>query len=175
MYQSWRKSWLTALAVLLTTGFLLTACDSTADKANDANANGTGANTGAATAPFSFDNGGTTTGQLAQDVPDRVFFALDSSEISADGRATLGKQAEWLKSRPNLNITVEGHCDERGTREYNLALGERRATAVKNYLVSLGVSEAKINTISYGKERPAVDGHDEAAWAQNRRGVTVVQ
>jgi len=171
-----RRSWLATLAILLTTAFLVTACDSTADKTNDANASGSGANGGAPTAPFSFDgaNGGAS-GQLAQDVADRVFFATDSSEISSDGRAILEKQAAWLKTRPNLNITIEGHCDERGTREFNLALGERRATSAKNYLVSLGVPEAKINTISYGKERPAVDGHDEAAWAQNRRAVTVVQ
>ena len=106
---------------------------------------------------------------------DRVFFAYDSSELSAEGRATLEKQAGWLKQYANVNITVEGHCDERGTREYNLALGERRAQAVKNYLVSLGVPAERLNTISYGKERPAVMGADESAWAQNRRGVTVVQ
>jgi len=166
-----RKSWL----VLIAAAFLITACDSTADKSGSGNANA-GAGTTAAQPNFSFGNTGATgVNQLAQDVADRVFFATDSSELSPEARAVLDKQAEWLKSRPNLNITVEGHCDERGTREYNLALGERRATATKDYLVSLGVPAAKINTISYGKERPAVDGHDEAAWAQNRRAVTVVQ
>lgn len=106
---------------------------------------------------------------------DRVFFALDSSELGAEGRATLEKQAAWLKQYTNVAVTIEGHCDERGTREYNLALGERRAQAVKNYLVSLGVPADRLNTISYGKERPAVMGSDEEAWGRNRRGVTTVQ
>jgi peptidoglycan-associated lipoprotein len=83
-------------------------------------------------------------------------------------------QAEWLKRYPNVNVTIEGHCDERGTREYNLALGDRRATAFKNYLVTLGVDARRVNTISYGKERPAVMGSNPSAWAQNRRGVTIV-
>jgi peptidoglycan-associated lipoprotein len=170
-----RKPWLALFAAL----FLVTACEATPDGAATAGANA-GGGVGGATAPnFNFDpnagGAGISSGQLAQDVADRVFFGYDSSEISSEAQAVLAKQAEWLKSKPNLNITIEGHCDERGTREYNLALGERRAAAVKNYLVSLGVPAAKINTISYGKERPAVDGADEASWAQNRRGVTVVQ
>ena len=108
-------------------------------------------------------------------VGDRVFFGLDHYDISDEAKATLEKQATWLKQYANLNISVEGHADERGTREYNLALGERRANAVKNYLVALGIAPSRISTISYGKERPAVVGSNEAAWAQNRRGVTVVQ
>ena len=84
------------------------------------------------------------------------------------------QQAAWLKQYPNITVTVEGNCDERGTREYNLALGERRATSAKNYLVALGVDPNRIQTISYGKERPAVLGSDEAAWAQNRRDVTAI-
>ena len=101
----------------------------------------------------------------------RVFFAYDSSELTDDGRATLQKAAEWLGAYPRVNFTVEGHCDERGTREYNLALGERRASAVKNYLVALGVPASRVSTISYGKERPQSPGaHD-----QNRRGVLVVK
>ncbi len=111
---------------------------------------------------------------LAQNVGDRVFFAVDSSTLSADAQHTLEKQVEWLKQYPSVNVTVEGHCDERGTREYNLALGDRRATAAKNYLVSLGVTGDRISTISYGKERPAVIGDDESAWSQNRRAVTVL-
>ena len=106
---------------------------------------------------------------------DRVFFGYDSTELTAEGRATLEKQAAWLQQYTNVAITVEGHCDERGTREYNLALGERRAQAVKNYLVSLGVPADRLNTISYGKERPVVMGSDESAWGQNRRGVTTIQ
>ena len=107
-------------------------------------------------------------------VGDRVFFDFDKSEIKQEGRTVLQRQAEWLKKYPNVTVTVEGHCDDRGTREYNLALGERRATAVKKMLVALGVPANRVSTISYGKERPAVVGDNEAAWAQNRRGVTVV-
>jgi peptidoglycan-associated lipoprotein len=103
-----------------------------------------------------------------------VYFAFDKYDLSGDAQATLRRQAEWLNTYGNVTVTVEGHCDERGTREYNLALGERRATAVKNYLVALGVSASRIQTISYGKERPAVLGSNEEAWAKNRRGVTVI-
>lgn len=112
---------------------------------------------------------------LAANVGDRVFFGYDRYDVSDEARATLDKQASWLQQYPNLSITIEGHCDERGTREYNLALGERRANAVKNYLVALGVAPSRISTISYGKERPAMVGSDESSWTQNRRGVTVVQ
>ncbi len=110
-----------------------------------------------------------------QNVGDRVYFDTDMSNIREDGRATLGKQAEWLKKYTNYAITIEGHCDERGTREYNLALGERRANAVRQYLVAQGIPAARIKTISYGKERPEVVGSDEAAWARNRVGVTTLQ
>jgi peptidoglycan-associated lipoprotein len=111
---------------------------------------------------------------LVQNVGDRVFFDYDKSDIKAEGRQVLQRQADWLKKYSNVTVTVEGHCDERGTREYNLALGERRATAVKKMLVALGVPGNRVSTISYGKERPAVVGSNEAAYAQNRRGVTVV-
>ena len=107
-------------------------------------------------------------------VGDRVFFGYDRFDLTAAARATLERQAQWLREYPNRRIVVEGHADERGTREYNLALGERRANAVKNYLVAVGVSPSRVSTISYGKEQPAVLGATEAAWAQNRRGVTVV-
>lgn len=111
---------------------------------------------------------------LVANVGDRVFFDTDRSTIRPDGRATLDKQSAWLKQNPSTTITVEGHADERGTREYNLALGNRRATAVKNYLVATGINANRITTISYGKERPAVVGSNEQAWSQNRRGVSVV-
>jgi peptidoglycan-associated lipoprotein len=110
-----------------------------------------------------------------QNVGDRVFFETDQSGIRDDGRATLARQAEWLKKYGNYQITIEGHCDERGTREYNLALGERRATAVRQYLIAQGIPAARIKTISYGKERPDVVGSDEGSWSRNRRGVTVLQ
>lgn len=105
---------------------------------------------------------------------DRIFFAFDRSDISPEAREILARQADWLRRYPNVTVTIEGHCDERGTREYNLALGERRAQAAKNVLVALGIPTARISTISYGKERPAVVGSTEEAYAQNRRAVTVV-
>jgi len=98
-----------------------------------------------------------------------VYFALDMSDLSPETRSTLGSHAEMLKANPGVSLMIEGHCDERGTIEYNLALGERRATSVKNYLVNLGVPASRLYTISYGKERPANPGHSEAAWAENRR------
>ena len=110
-----------------------------------------------------------------QNVGDRVYFDTDMSGIRADGRATLEKQATWLKQYTNYPITIEGKCDERGTREYNLALGERRANAVKQYLIAQGIPASRIQTISYGKERPEVLGSDEGAWARNRVGITVLQ
>lgn len=106
---------------------------------------------------------------------DRVFFDFDSSVLSSAAQKTLDKQAKWLKGHSNVDVTVEGHCDERGTREYNLALGDRRANAVKSYLVSSGVGSNRISVISYGKERPAVSGSNYDAWAENRRGVTVLK
>ncbi|MBU6166983.1 MAG: peptidoglycan-associated lipoprotein Pal [Alphaproteobacteria bacterium] len=105
---------------------------------------------------------------------DTVLFAYDSYELSAEARAVLARHAQWLQQNPGVRVTLEGHCDERGTREYNLALGDRRANSAKNFLASQGVDVARLSTISYGKERPAVDGSDEAAWAQNRRAVTLV-
>jgi peptidoglycan-associated lipoprotein len=105
---------------------------------------------------------------------DRVFFAYDHSEISSEAQQILERQAQWLKRYPNVTVTIEGHTDERGTREYNLALGERRAEAVKNVLVALGIPAGRMTTISYGKERPAIPHSDETSYAQNRRGVTVV-
>ena len=105
---------------------------------------------------------------------DRVFFAFDRSDITPEAQETLARQADWLRRYPNVTVTIEGHCDERGTREYNLALGERRAQAVKNVLVAMGIPASRISTISYGKERPAVVGSSEEAYAQNRRAVTTV-
>ena len=112
--------------------------------------------------------------ELVAKVGDRIFFNFNAYALRADAQKTLQAQAKWLKEQPSLSVTIEGHCDERGTREYNLALGERRANAVKSYLVALGVSANRITTISYGEERPAALGHKESAWTQNRRGVTKV-
>jgi peptidoglycan-associated lipoprotein len=112
---------------------------------------------------------------LAATAGDRVFFAFDRSDINAEGQQTLERQAAWLQRYPNVVVRIEGHCDERGTREYNLALGERRANAVRNVLIAAGVSPSRISTISYGKERPIVLGSNEEAWAQNRVAITTVQ
>ena len=111
---------------------------------------------------------------LIVNIGDRVYFAFDSFELDADAQELLQDQAAWLKQYNKTSITIEGHCDERGTREYNLALGEQRAQAVKNYLNWVGIDSSSLNTISYGKERPAVIGSNDAAWSQNRRAVTTV-
>ena len=104
-----------------------------------------------------------------------VFFALDSYALSDDARGALDANAKLLRENPSLRITIEGHCDERGTAEYNQALGERRAGAARDYLVAAGIETTRLNVISYGKERPFADGHDESAWAQNRRAHFVAQ
>lgn len=104
---------------------------------------------------------------------DTIYFDTDRYNIDPVDQQALSRQAQWLMRYPAKRATIEGHCDERGTREYNLALGERRANATKNYLVSLGVAASRLNTISYGKERPVALGSNEAAWAKNRRAVTV--
>ena len=107
-------------------------------------------------------------------VGDTVHFAYDQYNVEDNDKAILTRQAAWLAKYPSVRVTVEGHCDERGTREYNLALGARRANAVKEFLVSQGVSTARVETVSYGKERPVCTQSDEACWAQNRRGVTTI-
>ena len=155
----------TALA-LAASLFLLAACDSTST--DDGAAGGLGAN-GAGTGA-----GVLGTAADGTNITDRIYFATDSSVVDSEGQAALDRQAAWLKSNESVNVTLEGHADERGTREYNIALGERRATAAKSYLVSQGVSASRITTISYGKERPATTGNDESAWSQNRRAVTVI-
>ena len=104
-------------------------------------------------------------------VGDRVFFDTDKSDLTADSREVLEKVAVWMNSYPVATVTIEGHADERGTREYNLALGERRANSVSDYLAALGVNPNRLQTVSFGKEQPAVLGSNEEAWAQNRRGV----
>ena len=117
--------------------------------------------------------GNETIKYLADGVADRIFFATNKYNISTRGSETLLKQVTYLKNNQNLNVTLEGHADERGTREYNLALGERRATAAKNYLISNGIAANRIKVISYGKEKPANPASNVLAWSQNRRTVTV--
>ncbi len=111
---------------------------------------------------------------LASVMGDRIFFGFDQFNIDAEDMAVLQSQAQWMQRNPAARVLVEGHADERGTRDYNLALGERRANAARNYLISLGIAANRIDVISYGKERPAALGSDEQSWAQNRRAVTLV-
>ena len=110
---------------------------------------------------------------LASGVPDRIFFATNKSSLTTASRETLRKQANYLRKNKSLNVTIEGHADERGTREYNLALGERRANAAKDYLMTYGISGKRISVISYGKEKPVNPASTPLAWSQNRRSVTV--
>ncbi len=163
----------TKLLSLFAASLLLAACEST----STTTAGSAGGGAAASTAPAAAPRTGPVPGSqqdLVVNVGDRVFFDLDKSDLKPEARRTLERQAAWLKQYGNVAVTIEGHCDERGTREYNLALGDRRAKAASNYLVSLGIPASRIKTISYGKERPAVLGSNEAAWSQNRRGVTVV-
>ena len=110
---------------------------------------------------------------LASGVPDRDFFATNETVLTTASRETLRKQASWLRKNSKINVVLEGHADERGTREYNLALGERRANAAKDYLMTYGISASRISVISYGKERPVDSGSNTLAWSKNRRSVTV--
>ncbi|MEQ8585358.1 MAG: peptidoglycan-associated lipoprotein Pal [Thalassobaculaceae bacterium] len=153
---------------------LLAACETAPTETADTN---TGGNTQATSSTTAAAPAGPTPGSAEDfvvNVGDRVFFAFDSSALDAEARTTLERQAFFLRKYPSVSVTVEGHCDERGTREYNLALGERRASAARDYLVSLGIDPSRINTISYGKERPVNPASTEQAWAENRRGVTVI-
>jgi peptidoglycan-associated lipoprotein len=118
--------------------------------------------------------GNDTVEYLASGVKDRVFFQTNKSKLTTASRETLRKQAAWLKKNSNVNIIIEGHADERGTREYNLALGEQRANTVKDYLMTYGIHSDKITVISYGKERPVIESSDPLSWSQNRRSVTVI-
>jgi peptidoglycan-associated lipoprotein len=133
-----------------------------------------GANGGAGSGKYGSTAPGTP-GDFAQNVGDRVFFETDQTEVSATAQATLDKQARWLAQYPHYAFTIEGNADERGTREYNFALGAQRAEAVKQYLVAKGIAASRIKTISYGKERPVAVCNDISCWSQNRRAVTVLK
>jgi peptidoglycan-associated lipoprotein len=162
---------LRSLSVLAAAVLLLAACKQSPDNSSNTTG-GAGAATTASSAPSGPAKGSRE--DFIQNVGDRVFFDFDHSDIKPEGQQTLQRQATWLKQYPSVTVTVEGHCDERGTREYNLALGNRRANAVKNALVALGIPANRVQTISYGKDRPIVVGSNEAAWAQNRVGITVI-
>ena len=118
-------------------------------------------------------SGSDTIEYLASGVPDRVFFATNETVLTTASRETLRKQAGWLRKNPKINIVLEGHADERGTREYNLAIGERRANSAKDYLMTYGISSNRISVLSYGKERPIDSGSNPLAWSKNRRSVSV--
>ena len=157
---------------LLSALLLVAACATDAEDTDGKS--GTGASTGASGAAGAVAVEPGTVQDFIVNVGDRVFFDFDKSTLSSKAQETLDKQAAWLTRVSGATILVEGHCDERGTREYNLALGDRRATAVKDYLVSKGIAASRIKTISYGKERPAVLGSNEWAWSQNRRAVSTI-
>ena len=133
----------------------------------------TSAQTGTGTTTPSGPAKGSQEDFVASVSSDRILFDTDQYDVDAQDQQTLQSQAAWLQQNPNVRVTIEGHADERGTRDYNIALGDRRANAAKNYLASLGIDPSRLNTVSYGKERPAALGSDESAWAQNRRAVTV--
>ncbi len=174
------------LVGLVAVAALVAACGTTPDESGAASGTGSATTSSSSTpsasasastsapapAPMTLKPGSQE--DLVVNVGDRVFFGFDKYNLSAEARSILEKQAAWLKKYPSVTISVEGHADERGTREYNLGLGDRRANSVKDYLVALGSNPSRIKTISYGKERPVALGSNEAAWAQNRRGVTMV-
>ncbi len=180
--------WLVPLAAVL---MIVAACESTPDDAAATSDDGGASQTASSSSDDSGDAVDSssmdsdvsadasapipgTQEDLVQNVGDRVFFDYDSAVLTPEGRRTLERQAEWLRLFPELSITIEGHCDERGTREYNLALGERRATAARDYLIAFGLNSSRLRTTSYGKERPYALGHNEESWELNRRSVTVV-
>jgi peptidoglycan-associated lipoprotein len=144
---------------------LLAACESTGQGGGSTAGSGQGG-------PADYKSWNGTNGVMAR-FGNQVFFDTDKSDLMPAARTTIEAWANYLKANASQTMTIQGNCDERGTREYNLALGDRRATAVKNYLVALGVAPNRVQSISYGKERPVDGGHNEAAWAKNRRGVAV--
>ncbi|MBK1697326.1 peptidoglycan-associated lipoprotein Pal [Rhodovibrio salinarum] len=181
------------LLTLFAAALLLTACET--GPQNQSDMDGTGSQTASqstgsaddlASGGAGADTGSVSGGEMAGPEPgtqehlvvnvgDRVFFGFDAYQLSSEAQATVEKLAAWLKQYPNKQVIVEGHADERGTREYNLALGARRANAVRDYLIVLGIDPNRVQTVSFGEERPAVQGSNEDAWAQNRRAVFVVE
>ena len=181
---------LTRYTLVLLVTFVLAACatapketastksttSSTSSTDSSASDSSTSSSSTEATKPEVVDGiyvGTDTIEMLAVDVPDRIFFAYDSYSLANGAQDTLAKQAKWLKANGSVTISIEGHADERGTREYNLALGDRRANAAKDFLMAQGISSSRITTISFGKERPVNAASNKKAWAQNRRSVTV--
>ena len=145
--------------------------DSSSSSSSSTSSSGASGSSSDTTTTYSYDTDPKT---ALIKVGDRVLFGYDSSELDDDDRSVLDNQAKFLNQNPSLKVTIEGHCDERGTREYNLALGEKRASAVKDYLISVGINSERISVVSYGKERPQVLGSNKAAWSMNRRSVTTI-
>ena len=154
----------------------ISACSTTPKDTSDSSGSGSTTSSSSVSSESEEDSVAIKPGSqedLIVNVGDRVFFGYDSADLDDDAKELLQDQVAWIKQH-NVSVVIEGHCDERGTREYNLALGEKRAQAVKNYLTSMGIPSARVTTISYGKERPAVVGSNDGAWGQNRRSVTTV-
>ena len=163
-------------SIILISALIIVACATVPDESVSSSSSSSSTSVSPSSGPQVVEGvyvGSETVEMLAVDVPDRVFFAYDSFALNSNAQDTLSKQAAWLKSNGSVTIAIEGHADERGTREYNLALGDRRANAAKDYLMSQGISANRITTISFGKEKPVVNASNDKAWAQNRRSVTV--
>jgi len=160
---------LMALALAL----LVAACSTSQQGGTDASGTGTG--TGASTGSQTTGPAPDTQAYLNQTIGDRVFFDFDRYNVRSDMEGTVAAWANWLQQNPSVSILIEGHCDERGTRDYNYALGARRSHEIKRALMAMGVAERRIETTTFGKDRPAVLGSNEAAWAKNRRAVVVVR
>jgi peptidoglycan-associated lipoprotein len=158
----------TKTLALLASLALLSACAKQADTSGLANGNGANASNSGGAIPGSEED-------LVANVGDRVFFATAENSLSSDARGTLDRQSSWLGRYPQDNVQIAGNCDERGTEEYNIALGARRANSARDYLVAHGISSARITTISYGKDRPTALGSDESAYQQNRNAITSVR
>ncbi len=174
------------LSVVVMAGLIATGCETAKEEKSSAEGSGGAAASQTSVAPADTASSPPVTSSRVEpgvrpgsaeefqaEVGDRVFFGFDRFDLTPEARDVLERQSEWLKRFPNVTVTVAGHSDERGTREYNLALGERRANSVKNYLVALGIEPNRIRTVSYGKEQPVDPRSAEEAWAKNRRGVTV--
>ena len=167
------------LLAMCAVAFLFTACETASNVAGDSASGSSSSSATAAGSTSSSASSSTTATQMSDaeklaQVGNTVYFGFDSSELVGEAQATLDRQAAFLNVNPTMVVIIEGHADERGTREYNLALGDRRAVAVRDYLLAKGLNAARVRTVSYGKERPAVSGSNEEAWAKNRRAATVL-
>ena len=166
------------LLAICAVAFLFTACETASNVAGDS-ASGSSSSSASGSATASASSSSTTATQMSDaeklaQVGNTVYFGFDSSELAGEAQAILARQAAFLNVNPTMVVIIEGHADERGTREYNLARGDRRAVAVRDYLLAKGLNAARVRTVSYGKERPAVSGSNEESWAKNRRAATVL-